>query len=421
MVADPLKQLVESKTGVAAPRRDIEAVLRRGLSLRLRRRVALGTLLAVSTVATAALAISVSDVTDSFRGDIKPLSTVVEDPPEGKFLLQIGNRARVDQSRAEDMTVGVGVTPYDTSTDGQRIVATTPRADVGGQTRETRLVVIDVSSRRETVIANARPDQSLGPAAWSPDATRVAYRYGSVNTASPTATEQSVCVVIVDVRDERCFQDAGIGPVNSFDWSPDSRRLVLSGFGRDPIRVLDAVTGTQSVLVPSGGNESIRRGFKEAGLGDPEFFSQPAWSPTGNHIALTAFVNSTGSVPLVVDEQGAFVALGRPNPNPQLLAWSTTRDVLAYTMGVLVPEAHPGQNSGVRLLDPVTGDDRLLVDTTAHQDPYIASLVWSPDGRWLALGNQHVIRIEDVLGGEPQQVMSVETQDVPDALRDWSL
>jgi dipeptidyl aminopeptidase/acylaminoacyl peptidase len=95
------------------------------------------------------------------------------------------------------------------------------------------------------------------------------------------------------------------------------------------------------------------------------------------------------------------------------LRWSPSDDLFAYTRG------EPAYSTEIRLLDPVTGGDRGLLQAEGY--PYITGLAWSPSGRWLAVlrwrsSFRQVIDVIDVESGDA--LITARRDDSP-VLVDW--
>lgn len=130
------------------------------------------------------------------------------------------------------------------------------------------------------------------------------------------------------------------------------------------------------------------------------------------------------SVPTIFDAaDGSLRATGMPNPPPSQSAWTPTKDVFAYSTGV-IGISRPGDPPlGVRLLTP-SGEDQLVVSTVdipnieGESDPFIVRLIWSPSGEWLAVGGREQITIVRADGGSTRTVDPFEKLTDSELL-DW--
>jgi WD40 repeat protein len=220
------------------------------------------------------------------------------------------------------------------------------------------------------------------------------------------------CVIVVDGSSTTCYPE--LDPVLSIAWSPDGGSLWLeSGFS---IRVLDVATRDVSIVVPENGGPEVLQALEQLGFADVETvqFVYPAPSSSGEYVAAVALFETTAgrsmSVPMIFNAaDGSLQATGMPNPPLPQSAWSPTKDVFAYSTGV-VGISRPGDSPlGVRLLTP-SGEDQLLVSTAdipnieGKSDPFILRLRWSPSGEWLAIGGREQITIVGTDGGSVQTV-----------------
>lgn len=341
-----------------------------------------------------------------------PREETVTLPPEGKLLLYT-NDGPVILSHAEDRPTslqrpGETIWAADLSSDGAEVLALSFQREPTGITREPRILVIAVDTTNRRTVVRVGPRGDLGPALWSPDGARIAYRltvYG-VDPARihPFHHGQRTSLCTVDLRTEltRCF--SGLGRVDGFGWSPDGQTLVVDVVGPRPLWKLDRASGRRSVLVSPRG-----RWIERAGLSEPVTFTSPGWSPSGRYVS--AWVNNT---PIVFHADGRLAAVGRHSREfTEALGWSPTEDVFAYARG------DPPQFTEIRLLDPRTGEDRRLVSAEGY--PYITGLVWSLSGRWLAVlrwqsSFKQRIDVIDVTGDQPP--ITTERADSP-VLVDW--
>ena len=238
--------------------------------------------------------------------------------------------------------------------------------------------------------------------------------------------QEMPCVVEVG-SESLCYPE--LDPTYTVAWSPDGMSILTAGPGTEPVSVLETTGGTR-VLVPPGGGEEIRSALREAGHGRPIQFVDPSFSASGSLVATLANMQEGDAayVPIVVDAAGNLVALGRPSrefPGFDGIAWSPTRDVLAYAIG-----EPPYAITDLRLLDPATGDDRLLLSTGRGEEaPIISGVAWSPSGRWLAVAISErtpgpefplTVRILDIDIGGPVTKITVDSGGISDPLVGWA-
>ena len=312
---------------------------------------------------------------------------------------------------------GGRIAAYGVSPDGSKVVAATYVTEPTHYTRVDQLLTIDTASGQQTVLVRAAPTEDVGPAVWSPDGSEVAYRLSTLSVdpaiehpGEPTA--QTVCVVGVVTQESRCFPD--LGTVASFSWSPDGRRLVVDGVGRDlPLRVLDLSTGQVADFA-----YPVDPDLVAALGGHPPGFVFAEWSPSGRYVA-----TQTQPREAIFDAEGRFVMLGHETTEfSDVIGWSPTRDRLAYAIG-----RPPYSITDLYVLDPGTGEDRLLFSTgEGERAPIVFDLAWSPSGRWLAVVTVErtlylpkSVHIIDITGESPESVVKLPAADGSDVLIGW--
>lgn len=347
---------------------------------------------------------------------------------DGEILLQHSGGGADILTPATGTTSAVStsateVTPYDFSPDGAKVLAGVDEVETSGITRGVQLITITRSSGTTTTIVQASSTQSLGPAAWSPDGTRVAY-IKTVWSSDPNTTfpgdpqSQTLCVrELTPVGQTTCYTAAGTA--YGFAWSPDSSKIVVAGPGTQDIYVLTISTGSASTLIPAGGNTSINSALTAASLGTIATLAYPTWSSSGSYLAFDAVLNSSGDVPLIVSSSGSYVALGTSNLDSQALAWSPTSDVLAYTVGVNGPtqSPEPSVDWGVYTLTASTQVNQLILDTGSRG---VLGLQWSPSGSYIALDETSQISIIDTTG-TVAETASVTSGDLAQPLVKWGV
>jgi WD40 repeat protein len=292
----------------------------------------------------------------------------------------------------------------DLSPDGNSALVAEEIRQTTGVSQITRLWAENIWTHETRVLAEAAPEEDLGPISrWSPDGGRVAFRLTvwdvdpSKQHPGPTPRIETVCIVDVGSLARRCFSD--LGRVYSFDWSPDGSKLVVGGPGHEGVQIVDTATGVVSVVLPPSGGSSVREALAAAGHGRPVQFVDPIWSPSGRYLAAMASMvgGDAAYVPVMFTANGEFVAMGLSSTEFMTEAWSSVADVLAYTRAKA-----PYTTTGVFLLDAKTRQSRLLLDT-GRPRAEVTTLAWSPSGRWLAANEllSGTIVILDVDRGSP--------------------
>lgn len=295
--------------------------------------------------------------------------------PEGALLVQTNAGAEVIRAGSERSNSVPGVrAPLDLSPDGSTVLGLTGGDDTLGD-----LIAVDLLSGEARVLVHPSGDDDLGAfAQWSPDGSMVAFSLG----AGDPANRSTLCVLALASSEPSCFPEAE--RVYTFDWAPDGDSLVVAGPPVQPVRIVDVATGEVSEVVPQEGDTPINEAIRDAGLGTSFQLVGPTWSPSGTYLAALANLEDSdfSYVPVVFTPDGRFVAFGRASGEyPEPFEWSPVADVLAYTHG----EA-PYRITEAYLLDPVSGDDRVLVSGEGTQSFFaLTDMAWAPSGRWLAI------------------------------------
>jgi WD40 repeat protein len=298
--------------------------------------------------------------------------------PEGRLVLQLNSGIEVlAQGDGRSLSLGGdAIVAYDVSPDASNVLAATYVTEPTNYTREDQLFAIDPWTGERTVLVRAGPKEDLGPAVWSPDGQRVAYRL-TVLPVDPALerpegmVEQTICVSDAVTTASQCFPD--LGTVDGFDWSPDGRRIAVDGVGADlPLRLLEVETGAVSDFAsPLDPNLVAALG------GEPRLsFVDVDWSPSGRFVATQA------EAAAIFDSESRFVMIGRRTEEfADVLTWSPTEDLLAYAVG-----RPPYAINDLYVLDPASDEGRLLYSTgEGEAAPIIVDVAWSPSGRWLAV------------------------------------
>ena len=357
--------------------------------------------------------------------------------PEGRLVVQVNSGIEV-LGHGEDLLVdelpdhllghgenrsaspgGERIIAYDLSPDGSKVLAASYVTEPTHYTREDQLLTIDTVSGERTPLVRASPTEDLGPAMWSPDGSELAYRLSTLSVDPATEhpgepTAQTICVVGVVTLGSRCSPD--LGSVDGFSWSPDGQRLVVDGVGGDlPLRILDLSTGQVSDFASPHDPQLV------AALGGqpPDSFVFAEWSPSGRYVATLAHLRAEA----IFDADGRFVMLGHETTEfSEVITWSPTQDLLAYAIG-----RPPYAITDVYVLDPTTGEDRMLFSTgRGEHAPIVFDLAWSPSGRWLAVAIvertlylEKSVIIIDVTGEVPESVIKLAAADGGEVLVGW--
>lgn len=423
---------------------DLSDVRRRASKRARIQRVANGAVgLLFGAVAVAVVGVTIGRLNDAgplAAGPVNPLgSGIVSDgnPPEGEMLIRSGPIVELlMHGTNQSVSLGTDINPYDLTADGSTVVATLGEQEPSGAYRQGVLITIDTTSGVTSTIARASATEGFtGPIVWSPDGASIAYTQvtWAVDPSEQPPGEpvsESACVANVAAATHVCFPD--LGSAYSLDWSADGSQLLISGGLGEPVQVLNLGTSLATTVIPGDGGADVRAAIEEAGLGPIATVQllDASWSSTGSFIAVVVQVSSKsgelGFMPLVFRADGTLVKTGSSNPDFQLVEWSPTQDLLAYSSGLVGPVDISGMAADViHLLNPTDGSDHVILNTTATanvegvSDPFILSLDWSPSGRWLAVGGRDEIRIVDTTAAEGEQ--TVDPYDGADGtIIDWA-
>jgi hypothetical protein len=300
-----------------------------------------------------------------------PEGTITVTPgtiPEGALLFQLGQAGEILPSGSDHSFLLGEVRVQELSPDGGQVLV------VEGDL----LTTINLRTGGETRLARIGSDESVLYAEWSPDGRRVAYRLGFGN---PTKASKA-CVVDVSTQAQDCI--AGLNDVYTLHWAPDGAHLILAGSGQE-VDSAAIDTGEISTLVPPEGSPTVTDALQQAGYGSPIQFVNPSWSPSGKYIGALANLRggSAAYVPVVLDPQGRLVAMGKASadfPGFRGVGWSPVSDVFSYGRA-----DSPNHVNEVRVLDAVSGEDRLLTSIAAGAGHTILGVAWSPSGQWVAV------------------------------------
>jgi DNA-binding beta-propeller fold protein YncE len=341
--------------------------------------------------------------------------------PEGRLVVQLNSGIEV-LGHGESRSVSPGgerIIAFDLSPDGSKVLAASNVTEPTHYTREDQLLTIDTLSGERSTLVRAGPTEDLSPAVWSPDGSEVAYRLSTLSVDPATErpgepTAQTICVVDVVTQGSRCSPD--LGSVDGFSWSPDGQHLVVDGVGGDlALRILDLSTGQVSDFASPHDPELV----EALGGQPPDSFVFAEWSPSGRYVATQAHLRAAA----IFDADGRFVMLGHETTEfSEVIAWSPIRDLLAYAIG-----RPPYAITDVYVLDPTTGEDRMLFSTgRGEHAPIVFDLAWSPSGRWLAvvivertLYLEKSLLIIDVTGEVPKSVIKLAAADGGEVLVGW--
>ncbi|MEO8288273.1 MAG: hypothetical protein ABI670_17750 [Chloroflexota bacterium] len=246
----------------------------------------------------------------------------------------------------------------------ETIPASQPSAGASGF-----ILLLDVSSSGSVSLLDTITSRNmLTQMAWSPDGHTLAYTDGwQVYMWDSTARPEVPKPLPTWPAPLTTHPDANtteLNAVNGLSWSPDGKRLAMSQ--NRAIKLTDVQSGKELLSI------SVQA---------PSRVTQVVWSPDGNRLS-GVVGNDSGtreSVAMVWDAtKGEVLQTISPGRPVSRVAWSSYANVLAIGTS---------DNTGAAffvLYDPSTGE--ALNDRTAVGQA-VDSLVWSHDGRTLAIGS----------------------------------
>lgn len=226
---------------------------------------------------------------------------------EGSRLWRISSQGGAPQPLTPE---GAGVSDFDVSPDGRQIVYSR-KNEQGG----IDLWLTTGDGRNHQLLVECLDSLCVEPA-WSPNGREIAFnRHGGGLTPGTLGPPR---VWLVDVASQQAAplyddpQIIGASP----SWSPDGRRIATLGWLVTDIRLLDRQTGRDTVLpnmmgiMGSWSRDGAEFLYRDMGLYDgrailsskvidlatgqvqqaaldPERYGSPAWSPTGEWLAVT--------------------------------------------------------------------------------------------------------------------------------------
>ncbi len=196
------------------------------------------------------------------------------------------------------------------STSGDRLASNDQTA---GNLHNSILVMNADGSRQSVLFTD--PDRSALAPVWSPRGDRIAFGIGGFFQMVSGPSTADIAVMHADGTAVQVLTD-GSGNYGLPSWSPDERRLVYRGAGKDGsgLRIVDVKTRAVSVLTTGGGHENF-----------------PAWSPKGDRIAFTSDRDGDYEIYTIKPDGSRLRRLTRTPGNDAHNAWSPDGEWIAFT------------------------------------------------------------------------------------------
>ncbi len=190
----------------------------------------------------------------------------------------------------------------------------------------SQLILLDLDTSRETILAKGGSDNDFGAARWSPDGSRVVYN----NSPADDGASQRLFIVNADGTGTRQVTDAaGVWFDIDATWSPDGKWIAFTRYERAgdgtwdirPTGIYSVADGTVKDAGPLP--RDVRRehpssGDSIASLGEGFLFE---WAPDGR--SLIAFESEAPGFPILIDpSDGTWKKLGQlTQPGAPIQAW----------------------------------------------------------------------------------------------------
>jgi Tol biopolymer transport system component len=208
---------------------------------------------------------------------------------------------------------------------------------------------------------------------WSPDLQYIAFLHYKLEGD----TSRFYVIDNINNADYREISDTGVSINPDFSWSADSQYLVYSGQQTDgmdsDVYRMNVDTGETMNLTA----DSLATDFA------------PAVSPRGDLIAfisdrsLTEIASDNIWV-MAIDGSGVRNVTESSGWEDFAPAWSPDGSTIVFYRGGLTEGDGAGGPSGLWLVDPLTGEEQLLLEIERLLGGFEAP-AWSPDGRYIAL------------------------------------
>lgn len=176
------------------------------------------------------------------------------------------------------------------------------------------LVVMKPDGTGRSVVFTDPRRSALAPA-WSPRGDRLAFGLGGFFEATQGPATADLAVIDADGRNLTVLTD-GSGNYGMPSWSPDGRRIVCRGTGKDRhgLVIIDVESHALTPLTPADARDNF-----------------PAWSPRGDRIAFTSDRDGDYELYSIRPDGTDLRRLTRSPGNDAHAMWSPDGEWLAFT------------------------------------------------------------------------------------------
>ncbi len=208
---------------------------------------------------------------------------------------------------------------------------------------------------------------------WSPDLQYIAFLHYDMEGD----TSRFYVIDNLNNASYREISEAGVIVSPDYSWSPDSQYLVYSGPQSD-----GAESDVYRIQVGTGEIVNLT-------ADSPATDFAPVISPRGDLIAFVsdrsiAGVASNNIWVMSIDGSGVRNVTESSGWEDSAPAWSPDGSTIVFYRGSITPGEEASGPSGLWLVDPLTGEERLLLGIESLLGGFEAP-AWSPDGRYIAL------------------------------------
>ena len=257
------------------------------------------------------------------------------------------------------------------SPDSQHILYAVDHVGLSNHGAPRELFITDDNGNRvETIeqdLTQLISPHALTMPSWSPRRPQIAY-LGLVFTNQPGPNPWQIYAMNLDDGMVTAVTSGGAENRSSMDWSPDGEKILVNISSPFDAKVKWADT---YVMDPDGENmENLTR--------SPQREGSACWSPDGNQIAFSRWLNKGDLSIFVMDTDGQNQRRLTFEPGTNIVShWSPDGEKIAFLSS---------RDGGRRIYTMDTHGQNVRQITHGHR-AFESAPAWSPDGKWLAFGS----------------------------------